>query len=94
MRLLRSGCPCGCWGKLCSAPYVNGSKWAALHARICGGAASAGSGGSGGGASVSGDVGDLARRVINGEFGNGEERKRRLGSNYAAVQHRVNEMLS
>ncbi len=80
-------------GKLCPAPYVNGSKWAALHARICGGAASAGSGSSGGGASVSGDVSDLARRAINGEFGNGEARKAALGSNYSAVQARVNEML-
>ncbi|WP_269801654.1 hypothetical protein [Paratractidigestivibacter faecalis] len=36
----------------------------------------------------------LARRVINGDYGNGEERKRRLSSNYAAVQRRVNQMLS
>ena len=80
-------------GKLCPAPYVNGSKWAALHARICGGAASAGSGGSGGGASVSGDVGDLARRVINGEFGNGDARKAALGDRYAEVQAEVNRIL-
>lgn len=26
-------------GKLCPAPYVDGSKWAALHERICGGVA-------------------------------------------------------
>ncbi len=45
-------------------------------------------------AGVSGNVGELARRAIAGEFGNGEERKRRLGMNYAAVQRRVNEMLS
>ena len=32
---------------------------------------------------------DAARAVINGE-----ERKRRLGSNYAAVQRRMNQMLS
>ncbi len=83
-------------GKLCPAPYVNGSKWAALHARICGGAASAGSGSSGGGSGSSGgvDVDALVRAVINGDYGNGEERKRRLGSNYTAVQRRVNEMLS
>lgn len=35
----------------------------------------------------------LARRVIAGEFGNGDERKRRLGSKYSAVQNRVNEIL-
>ena len=35
----------------------------------------------------------LARRVISGEFGNGDERKRRLGANYSAVQQRVNEIL-
>lgn len=36
----------------------------------------------------------LARRVIAGEFGNGDERKRRLGLYYSIVQARVNEMLS
>ena len=84
-------------GKLCPAPYVDGSKWAALHERICGGAASSGggsgSGGSGGGPAPSGDVSELARRVINGEFGNGDVRKAALGSSYSAVQTRVNEML-
>lgn len=39
------------------------------------------------------DIDDLARRVIKGEFGNGDARKKALGSNYAAVQKRVNEML-
>ncbi|WP_448983017.1 hypothetical protein [Olsenella uli] len=54
-----------------------------------------------GGASVptssgapSGETSELARRVIAGEFGNGDERKRRLGSCYSIVQARVNEMLS
>lgn len=42
----------------------------------------------------SGNVTDLAQHVINGDYGNGEERKRRLGSNCSAVQKRVNEMLS
>lgn len=36
----------------------------------------------------------LADAVIRGEYGNGEERKRRLETNYAAVQARVNEKLS
>lgn len=42
----------------------------------------------------SGDVVELAERVIAGELGNGEERKRRLGSYYSIVRRRVNEMLS
>lgn len=42
----------------------------------------------------SGDVSELAARVIAGEFGNGEEHKRHLGSYYSVVQRRVNEMLS
>lgn len=35
----------------------------------------------------------LADAVIRGEYGNGNERKRRLGANYAAVQKRVNQKL-
>lgn len=35
----------------------------------------------------------LARAVIRGDYGNGEERRRRLGSNYDAVQARVNQIL-
>lgn len=31
--------------------------------------------------------------MIAGEFGNGDERKRRLGDKYSAVQRRVNEIL-
>jgi hypothetical protein len=40
------------------------------------------------------DIENLAQRVIKGEFGNGEERKVLLGSNYSKVQQRVNEILS
>lgn len=40
------------------------------------------------------DIEDLARRTIRGEFGNGQARKDALGSNYDAVQKRVNEILS
>lgn len=36
------------------------------------------------------DLNALADAVIRGEYGNGEERQRRLGSNYAAVQAIVN----
>lgn len=36
----------------------------------------------------------LARTVIRGDYGNGEERKKRLGANYAAVQRRVHELFN
>lgn len=39
------------------------------------------------------NIEDLALRVIRGEFGNGEERKVLLGSNYEKVQLRVNELM-
>ena len=38
-------------------------------------------------------VQDLARRVIRGEFGNGQVRKDKLGANYAKVQALVNQIL-
>lgn len=41
----------------------------------------------------SGDIESLARAVIRGDYGNGDERERRLGSRYAEVQARVNEIL-
>lgn len=41
---------------------------------------------------VSGDVEQNARRVIRGDFGNGQVRKERLGSSYSEIQGRVNEM--
>lgn len=85
-------------GKICPAPYIAAGRWAALRSRICRGAGSSSAvaaGSSGGGSSApSGDVASLTRRVIDGEFSNGEARKRRLGSNYAAAQRRVNQMLS
>ena len=40
------------------------------------------------------DIEALARAVIRGDYGNGDERRRRLGSSYAAVQAGVNEILS
>lgn len=75
-------------GKLCPAPYVAASKWAALKATITGGAASGGTTS----AAPGGTVSELARRVVAGEFGNGAARKATLGSQYAEVQARVNEM--
>lgn len=44
--------------------------------------------------SVSGTINELARRVINGEFGSGDARKNALGDKYDAVQARVNEILN
>jgi len=41
---------------------------------------------------VDGDVEDLARRAIAGEFGNGDARRAALGDMYSAVQTRINEM--
>ena len=43
-------------------------------------------------ASVSCDVEENARRVIRGDFGNGQERKDKLGSSYSEIQGKVNEM--
>lgn len=77
-------------GKLCPAPYVNADKWATLHARICGGEVPATGGGS---MAPSGDVADLARRTIAGEFGNGDARRAALGDRYQEVQAEVNRML-
>jgi hypothetical protein len=39
------------------------------------------------------DIDALAREVIAGKYGNGDARRAALGSNYAAVQTRVNEIL-
>lgn len=43
---------------------------------------------------LSGSIDELAKRVIAGEFGSGDARKTALGDKYAAVQARVNELLS
>ena len=86
-------------GKLCPAPYVAAKRWAALRERICDGSVATASGtygssGSGGsGSSVAGTVTELARRVINGEFGNGDARRKALGSRYAEVQAEVNRLM-
>jgi hypothetical protein len=42
-------------------------------------------------------VDEIAKEVIRGDWGNGDERKKKLtaaGYDYAAVQKRVNEMVS
>ncbi len=42
---------------------------------------------------VTDDIDKLAKDVLKGKYGNGEQRKKLLGTNYAAVQHRVNILL-
>lgn len=39
------------------------------------------------------DIENLAKEVIRGNFGNGQERKDLLGENYAEIQKRVNELM-
>lgn len=41
---------------------------------------------------ISGNLEENARQVIRGVFGNGQERKDKLGSAYSEIQGRVNEM--
>lgn len=77
-------------GKLCPAPYVASSKWAALKAAITGGSAFGGTTD----AAPGGTVSELARRVIAGEFGNGDARRAALGSRYSEVQAEVNRILA
>lgn len=48
---------------------------------------------SGGSSSGGADIEALAQAVIRGEYGNGAERRERLGGLYDAVQKRVNEIL-
>ena len=67
-----------------------GASYDAVQARVneilgAGGSSSGGSGGA--------DIDALAQAVIRGDYGNGEARRRRLGSLYDAVQARVNEIL-
>ena len=78
-------------GKRCPAPYVDESKWAALKARITGGSSSSAPSG---GSAPSGSATDLAKRVIAGEFGNGDARKAALGSRYDEVQAEVNRIIN
>lgn len=77
-------------GKRCPAPYVDNGKWQALKARILGGGAYAPAPQA---PAPTQSIAELAAAVLRGEYGNGEERKRRLGANYAAVQAEVNRIL-
>ena len=71
-----------------------GSRYLKVQAEVNRILSGGGSGGSSSSCSGEVDIDALARAVINGDYGNGEERKRRLGTNYAAVQRCVNQMLS
>lgn len=41
---------------------------------------------------VNGTIEEKARQVIRGDFGNGQERKDKLGASYSEIQSKVNEM--
>ena len=43
-------------------------------------------------APIGSDVVENAKRVIRGDFGNGQERKDKLGAAYSEIQRKVNEM--
>lgn len=80
-------------GKICPAPYIEASKWAALKSYITGAAASAPSAKP---SAPSGDVTEVALRVIALEYGNYPERKTKLeaeGYDYDEVQAEVNRIL-
>lgn len=84
-------------GKRCPAPYIEAGKWGRLKARLCGDGTWTGTGqGSAAGTTgaPTGSTQELACRVIAGEFGNGDERRRRLGARYDEVQAEVNHMLA
>ena len=77
----------------CPGPYL----WDRLSSIAAQANAKKGGGGGGGGGTPkppAGDVDALARAVIRGDYGNGEERKRRLGNRYAEVQARVEQILA
>ena len=79
--------------KQCPAYYVNASRWRALHSRITSGTISSGSTAT----TSKKSVDAIAKEVIAGKWGNGDARKTALtkaGYDYAAIQKRVNELLS
>lgn len=83
-----------------SSDYVGStSKWRVgdilvsnTHAVVV--VAGAAASGSGVAVAVSGSIEELARAVIAGRYGVGDARRAALGDKYAAVQARVNELLS
>lgn len=86
-----TGCPGALAGSQNAAYMARAQAW---YDSMCGGAAAPSGGDSTASEpAASDDVDDPARRVINGEFGNGGARKAALGGRYAEVQARVNELL-
>jgi len=78
-------------GKCCPNGYISKKSWAGLHKKLTGKAAEKEKKPAG-----KKSVDELAREVINGRWGNGEERKKKLkaaGYDYSAVQKKVNEIL-
>ena len=71
----------GNWGRLKS-----GAGWICLDYTSWAGSAKASS-------AKAADIDAMARAVIRGDYGNGEELRCRLGEKYAAVQRHVNELL-
>lgn len=83
-------------GKSCPAYYVNSSRWKALHKQITGGSTSSGGSSNKSSSSAKKSVTAIAKEVIAGKWGNGQERKERLtkaGYDYSTVQKKVNELL-
>jgi len=76
--------------KVCPAPFVNnGARWNTFKLKLTPAPATTPT-------ETKKSVEELAREVINGKWGNGDERKKRLtdaGYNYSEIQNRVNELL-
>ena len=80
-------------GKCCPNGYISKKSWAGLHNKLTGDKTEKTKAKK---VAIKKSVDELAREVINGKWGNGEERKRKLktaGYDYTIVQKRVNEML-
>lgn len=86
-----TACPASLQSSQRDAYMKRAQEW--YDAMAKGGGAPAAKPSASSGGSSSGTIDSLARRVIAGEFGNGEARKKALGSNYSAVQARVNQLL-
>lgn len=86
-------------GKICPNGYISATAWATLHKKLTGSSSSLGSSGSTS-AKTSGSgkktTTEIAKEVIAGKWGNGNDRKQKLtaaGYDYAAVQAKVNQLL-
>lgn len=82
-------------GKICPNGYISAKSWAALHKKLTG---SSSSGSTSAKASGNGkkSTTEIAKEVIAGKWGNGNDRKQKLtaaGYDYAAVQAKVNQLL-